>query len=480
MIWFTRLTQTAQPSIPPVRAPEDDQFIQRIAQLISNIGVELADISGAIDDLSKRIELQFKLLRDIEQSTQHVSNKSDSVAREASLSLQKVAAVEHSIGESQQKVTSSLSGIQSFTHIVKEIAAEITQLNQSMSEVGGIVGDIDSISEQVNLLALNARIEAARAGDAGRGFAVVAGEVKTLASQASRATEQIDETLGEINNQATQLATRSLSSQTQSEEIHQDTDVVKQLMGTVGKSVEEVSSQVGNITSNVHEVNQHCHQIHDALSDMTGAMQGSMADLSRASDRVSRLTGVTEELVTLTTNANVETTDSPFIKLAIETAAQTSNALEEAISKGLLSLDELFDRQYQPIPNTDPQEFSTRFNHALENLLAPIQKSGLSFSPLIDACVAVNIDGYMPRHIDKYHNPQRPNDPQWNASHCRSRRIYNDKVGLAAATSNKKFLLQYYRRDMGNGNFMMLKSLSAPITVQGRHWGALRIGYRPE
>ena len=61
---------------------------------------------------------------------------------------------------------------------------------------------------------------------------------------------------------------------------------------------------------------------------------------------------------------------------------------------------------------------------------------------------------------------------------CRNRRIFNDRTGLAAGRNTKPFLLQTYRRDMGGGNFSLMKDLSAPIIINGRHWGGLRIGFK--
>jgi methyl-accepting chemotaxis protein len=61
----------------------------------------------------------------------------------------------------------------------------------------------------------------------------------------------------------------------------------------------------------------------------------------------------------------------------------------------------------------------------------------------------------------------------------RNRRIFDDRTGLAAAQNQKPILLQTYRRDMGGGEFATMKDLSAPITIKGRHWGGLRIAYKP-
>jgi methyl-accepting chemotaxis protein len=74
---------------------------------------------------------------------------------------------------------------------------------------------------------------------------------------------------------------------------------------------------------------------------------------------------------------------------------------------------------------------------------------------------------------------RRPSDdPVWNAANCRNRRIFDDRTGLSAGQNTNPFLLQTYRRDMGGGNFVLMKDVSAPVYVNGRHWGGVRLGYK--
>ena len=92
-------------------------------------------------------------------------------------------------------------------------------------------------------------------------------------------------------------------------------------------------------------------------------------------------------------------------------------------------------------------------------------------------CACVDVNGYLPTHNLKFGKPQGK-DPDWNAANSRNRRIFDDRVGLAAGRNTKPYLLQIYRRDMGGGRFVLMKDVSAPITVRGRHWGGVRLAYR--
>jgi len=111
-------------------------------------------------------------------------------------------------------------------------------------------------------------------------------------------------------------------------------------------------------------------------------------------------------------------------------------------------------------------------------VIPPIQEPALSFDPRVVFCAPIDVNGYIPSHNKVFSHPQRPGDPIWNAANSRTRRMFNDRVGLAAGMNQTDFLIQSYRRDMGGGKFAVMKDISAPIFVRGRHWGGLRLAYK--
>ena len=152
-------------------------------------------------------------------------------------------------------------------------------------------------------------------------------------------------------------------------------------------------------------------------------------------------------------------------------------AFDRGIDDGEVTLDDLFDRNHRPIEGTDPTQYLTRGTEFYERVVREAQNWSLDAHEEIYISVCVNDHGYAPAHMEKYSQPQRPDDRDWNLANARNRMIFDDRVGMAAAKSTDPFLLQIYRRDMGNGKFALMKSLSAPIFCKGRHWGCVRLGY---
>jgi aerotaxis receptor len=159
------------------------------------------------------------------------------------------------------------------------------------------------------------------------------------------------------------------------------------------------------------------------------------------------------------------------------TAAAISRLFEAAVRNGQISAEDLFDEQYREIPGTDPQQHLTRFTEFTDRVLPAEQEAVPGFDAKILFCAAVDRNGYLPTHMRKYSHPQRPGDPAWNAANCRNRRIFNDRAGLLAAQNRAPVYHQTYDRDMGGGKLVFVKEVDSPITVNGKHWGGLRLAY---
>lgn len=159
--------------------------------------------------------------------------------------------------------------------------------------------------------------------------------------------------------------------------------------------------------------------------------------------------------------------------LAENCRAEVQNEMEKLISTGRVSMAQMFDTFYIPIPNTNPQKFKTAYDKLTDEVLRIILDKYLEKDKRILFVVAVDRNGYLPTHNTRYSRPLTE-DEDFNTKNNRTKRLFNDRTGLAAARNQNPFLLQKYSRDTGE----QLADLSVPIKVQGKHWGALRVGYK--
>jgi methyl-accepting chemotaxis protein len=234
---------------------------------------------------------------------------------------------------------------------------------------------------------------------------------------------------------------------------------------------------VHDIAAAAEQNERSCAAALDSVGKLAAEVHQTAQSVDGAKGRALHFLTTSEQLIELAADCGAETGDTPYIAKVMEIAAEISRCFEEALASGHLTEADLFDEKYQPIPGTDPQQFSTRFLALTDRVLPPIQEPMLDFSSKVVFCAAVDRNGYLPTHNLKFSRRQGT-DPVWNAANCRNRRIFSDRTGLAAARNTRKFLLQTYRRDMGGGRFVLMKDLSAPIVVNARHWGGLRFAYQ--
>lgn len=454
------------------------EVIQKIAVEAGDIVIEIADVAGNIEDVTARINQQTDSFNLVREAAAAMAQVKDEISNATQTSLEVSAQANADVTQSREKVEVSLSNIQTLVDFVRNIEERLTGLNGALEEVRGVSGAIQKIASQTNLLALNATIEAARAGEAGKGFAVVAGEVKNLAGQTAKATEQIDHTLEELGSQVELLMGESVRGVQNAAAAQEGTKDIGDAINMVGEAIAKVDGELANINNSTHAIDGHVDGVVTQLEDMSARAEENREDLSGCNERVSKLRDFGADLIQLTNQLGVETVDSFFISQIVDGADKVQKLFEQGVASGEISLNDLFDQDYIQIDGTNPPQYKTKALAFLDKHLPEIQEPIQASNEKIVFAACVDTNGYLPVHNLAFSNPQKPGDVAWNTANCRNRMIFNDRVGLASGRNEKPFLVQAYRRDMGGGNFVMMKDVSAPIFVQGRHWGGLRSGYK--
>lgn len=365
------------------------------------------------------------------------------------------------LNELQQRVGRVAAQMETFSQVV-------SQLSQKAQSVGDTSRLIKDIALQTHLLALNAGVEAARAGDAGRGFAVVASEVGKLAERVNSAT-------GDIVLHTTEILDLVSDTRSKTEAIHLDMakseTVVDSFSGDFTQFVKDfdhMDRQMGDVALSVQQVNTTSHDMGQAIAHIATLSAQVQSRTRSMGDQVEAVRVKTESLQRQLTA--LRTGDTAFDWLAMtlrDLRASCVRLLEQTGRRGV----DIFDQQYRRIPGSNPPRYNTLYDAAIEQHLQQTLDNVLGKIPAGMYSVMIDRNGYCPAHNSRY-SQQPTGDAAHDAVHARNKRIFDDAFSLAAVKNEHGVLCQTHMRDTGE----IVTDFSLPLDVLGRRWGAVRVG----
>lgn len=454
-----------------------EELIGELASRIDTLGVEVADVAGNLDEVTQRVAQQAAQFKDLQGTVETMVAGNREIDRAARTTQTAASNASGEVIASRTLIGNAVQHIGDLTAAVGRIEQRLASFGNVIGQIGGVATSIETIAKQTRLLSLNAAIEAARAGDAGRSFAVVAGEVKSLADETRKATDRIALIVQDLGRQIEGLIGESGQATQHAGHAGSGAKKVETVIVNVDEAFRTMGHEIDSIARAAADNLKHCDSTLDELEGLAEGVALSSDNLEQADARIQALLTLSETLIEFIAGSGVETADTPLIRKVIEVAQRISAEFEAAVRRGEISETQLFDERYREIRGTNPKQYLTDYVAFTDRVLPPIQDPVQRFDPRVVFCVAWARGGYLPTHNPEYNQPQSA-DPEWNAAHCRNRRVFDDRAVRKVAQNTKPFLLQTYRRNMGGGNFVLMKDLSSPIFVNGRHWGAFRMGFR--
>jgi methyl-accepting chemotaxis protein len=380
------------------------------------------------------------------------------------------------LGEGTRLIHSSLAQVTGLLELVDTLTQHVTGFAAAMTQVRECSRDIGQLAETTNILSLNASIEAARAGDAGRGFAVVASEVKNLAGKTRLATDEIVRTIDALGREAAQVVGRIEDGARASAEAKSSVAQISQTIDGVVGLVHEVDAQNENIARANGTVSEHVVSIRQALDVLEQAGESSETGLRRAHDRIEELEITASAMFDSIVRAGLSPEDNAMVERAQAAAAEIAAATDAAIAAGRVEVAALFDRDYRPIPGSNPPRFRTRLNDWADREWRPLLDRIATSHSAIMAAACTDMEGFLPTHLSRF--SQAPTgDLAHDTRHCRNGRKIFDAIDQKAKESRAPYMMAVYRQEGDGRSYKVVRNVYVPLVVGGRRWGDLELAY---
>lgn len=268
------------------------KLIEGIANRATQLATAAEQSSNVSDETTNAIDEQRRQIEQVATATQEMNSTASEMADGAEQALREIQHSDDEAKRVRQISDKNRATIEGLANEIKGASEVIDQLSENSKNIGGILDVIRGIADQTNLLALNAAIEAARAGEQGRGFAVVADEVRTLASRTQESTEEIQDMIENLQNDSQRAVTVMNKGREQAELSVQQSDEAAQALQSITESVHQASDSSNHIANAAKEQSSTAQDISERLESIVSIAEQTASgskQTAQASNEVAKL-----------------------------------------------------------------------------------------------------------------------------------------------------------------------------------------------
>jgi methyl-accepting chemotaxis protein len=339
-------------------AGQSSQAITQVAMAVQNIAAganetsissqhssaSIAELSRAIDSIARGASEQARQAHAAATTADQMAVKVQRVALDAQHVANTGDATRSSANDGAAAVRETVTGMAEIRTVISDAAGTVESLGRLGEQIGAVVETIDDIAEQTNLLALNAAIEAARAGEHGRGFAVVADEVRKLAERSQRETKAITALIHDVQSHTRDAVSAMQVGSDRVEQGSTRADRAGTALTEILAAVEQMVTQVSGIAASAEEMTSGAREVVGAMESIRAAVEENSAATEQMATQASEVTDSIESIASVAEESSAATEEVSASAEEMSAQAEQVSAQAEELSAVAAELRRLMDR----------------------------------------------------------------------------------------------------------------------------------------